>query len=128
MNESNILLYETDEGKINVDVILKDETIWLTQKSMSELFECSTDNIGLHLKNIFEEDELDKNLTTEKISVVRKEGNRNVKRELEFYNLDAIIAVGYRVNSKKATKFRIWNIFQAWMKCIKETVSLYICG
>ena len=108
MNESNILLYETDEGKINVDVILKDETIWLTQKSMSELFECSTDNIGLHLKNIFEEDELDKNLTTEKISVVRKEGNRNVKRELEFYNLDAIIAVGYRVNSKKATKFRIW--------------------
>lgn len=101
MNESNILLYETDEGKINVDVILKDETIWLTQKSMSELFECSTDNIGLHLKNIFEEDELDKNSTTEKISVVRKEGNRNVKRELEFYNLDAIIAVGYRVNSKK---------------------------
>lgn len=108
MNESNILLYEADEGKINVDVILKDETIWLTQKSMSELFECSTDSIGLHLKNIFEEDELDKNLTTEKISVVRKEGNRNVKRELEFYNLDAIIAVGYRVNSKKATKFRIW--------------------
>lgn len=74
---------------------------------MSELFECSTDNIGLHLKNIFEEDELDKNLTTEKISVVRKEGNRNVKRELEFYNLDAIIAVGYRVNLKKAIKFRI---------------------
>lgn len=108
MNESNILLYETDEGKVNVDVILKYETIWLTQKSMSELFECSTDNIGLHLKNIFEDGELDKNLTTEKISVVRKEGNRNVKRELEFYNLDAIIAVGYRVNSKKATKFRIW--------------------
>lgn len=107
MNECNILLYETDEGNINVDVILKDETIWLTQKSVSELFECSTDNIGLHLKNIFEDDELDKNLTTEKISVVRKEGNRNVKRELEFYNLDAIIAVGYRVNSKKATKFRI---------------------
>lgn len=66
MNERNILLYETDEGKINVDVILKDETIWLTRKSMSQLFECSTDNIGLHLKNIFEEDELDKNLTTEK--------------------------------------------------------------
>ena len=84
---------------------------------MSELFECSTDNIGLHLKNIFEEDELDKNLTTEKISVVRKEGNRNVKRELEFYNLDAIIAVGYRVNSKKATKFRIWatNILKDYM-------------
>lgn len=108
MNESNILLYETDEGKINIDVILKDETIWLTQKSMADLFECSSDNISLHLKNIFQENELDKNSTTEKISVVRKEGNRNVNRELEFYNLDAIIAVGYRVNSKKATKFRIW--------------------
>lgn len=108
MNESNILLYETDEGQINVDVILKDETIWLTQKSMAELFECSTDNIGLHLKNIYNDKELDIDLTAEKFSVVRKEGKRNVKRELEFYNLDAIIAVGYRVNSKKATKFRIW--------------------
>ena len=108
MNESNILSYETNEGKINVDVILKDETIWFTQKSMSELFECSTDNIGLHLKNIYNDQELDIDLTTEKFSVVRKEGNRNVKRELEFYNLDAIIAVGYRVNSKKATQFRIW--------------------
>ena len=108
MNESNILLYETDEGKINVDVILKDETIWLTQKSMSELFECSTDNVGLHLKNIYNDQELDIDSTTEKFSVVRKEGNRNVKRKLDFYNLDAIIAVGYRVNSKKANKFRIW--------------------
>ena len=84
MNESNILLYETDEGKINVDVILKDETIWLTQKSIADLFECSSDNISLHLKNIFKENELDRNSTTEKISVVRKEGNRNVNRELEF--------------------------------------------
>lgn len=108
MNESNILLYETDEGKINVDVVLKDETIWLTQKSMADLFECSVDNIGLHLKNIYNEEELSKTSTTEKFSVVRKEGTRNVKRELEFYNLDAIIAVGYRVNSKKATKFRMW--------------------
>lgn len=108
MKESNILLYETEEGNVNVDVILKDETIWLTQKNMAEVFDCSSDNVSLHLKNIFEDNELDKNSTTEKISVVRKEGNRNVNRELEFYNLDAIIAVGYRVNSKKATKFRIW--------------------
>ena len=84
MNESNILLYETDEGKINVDVILKDETIWLTQKSMADLFECSSDNISLHLKNIFQEMELDKDSTTEKISVVQQEGHRNVNRELEF--------------------------------------------
>ena len=109
MKESNILLYETEEGNVNVDVILKDETIWLTQKSMAEVFDCSSDNVSLHLKNIFEDNELDKNSTTEKISVVRKEGNRNVNRELEFYNLDAIIAVGYRINSKKATKFRIWS-------------------
>ena len=78
MNESNILLYETEDGKINVDVILKDETIWLTQKSMSQLFECSTDNIGLHLKNIYNEQELDVNSTTEKFLIVRKEGNSNL--------------------------------------------------
>lgn len=72
MNESNILLYETDDSKINVDVILKDETIWLTQKSIADLFECSSDNISLHLKNIFKENELDRNSTTEKISVVQK--------------------------------------------------------
>ncbi len=108
MQESNIILYETEEGKINIDVILRDETIWLTQKSMAELFDCSKDNIGLHLKNIFLDKELDKNATTEIFSVVQKEGNRDVKRNVEFYNLDAIIAVGYRVNSKKATQFRIW--------------------
>ena len=108
MNESNILLYETDEGKINVDVILKDETIWLTQKSISELFDVNVPAINKHLNNIYEEKELDKNSTISKMEIVRKEGNRNVNRKLEFYNLDAIIAVGYRVNSKKATKFRIW--------------------
>ena len=108
MQESNIILYETEDGKINIDVILRDETIWLTQKSMAELFDCSKDNIGLHLKNIFLDKELDKNVTTEIFSVVQKEGNRDVKRNIEFYNLDAIIAVGYRINSKKATQFRIW--------------------
>lgn len=108
MKESKIVLYETDLGKVNIDVLIRDETIWLSQKSMAELFDCSPDNIGLHLKNIYKENELSKDSTTEKISVVQKEGNRNVKRNVEFYNLDAIIAVGYRVNSKKATQFRIW--------------------
>ncbi len=108
MKESNILLYETEDGKVNVDVILKDETIWLSQKSMSELFDVNVPAINKHLNNIYEEKELDKNSTISKMEIVRKEGNRNVNRELEFYNLDAIIAVGYRVNSKKATKFRIW--------------------
>ena len=115
MNESNILLYETDEGKINVDVILKDETIWLTQKSMAEVFDVNVPAINKHLNNIYEDGELEKKSTISKMEIVRKEGNRNVNRELEFYNLDAIIAVGYRVNSKKATKFRIWST-----KIIKE--------
>ncbi len=108
MQESNIVLYKTEDGNVNIDVVLRNETIWLTQKSMAELFDCSKDNIGLHLKNIFLDKELDKNTTTEVFSVVQKEGNRSVKRNIEFYNLDAIIAVGYRVNSKKATQFRIW--------------------
>lgn len=85
---------------------------------MAELFDCSTDNVSLHLKNIYEEEELDRDSTTEKFSVVRKEGNRNVNRELEFYSLDAIIAVGYRVNSKKATRFRQWST-----KTLKEYIQ-----
>ena len=107
MNESNILLYETDEGKINVDVILKDETIWLTQKSMSELFDVNVPAINKHLNNFYDEEKLNKISTISKMEIVRKEGSRSVKRELEYYNLDAIIAVGCRINSKKATKFRI---------------------
>ena len=108
MNESNILLYETDEGKITVDVILKDDTIWLTQKSMAELFDVNVPAINKHLNNIYDDEELERFSTISILEIVQKEGNRNVKRKLEFYNLDAIIAVGYRVNSKKATKFRIW--------------------
>lgn len=106
--ESDFVIYKNEDGHVVVDVILKDETIWITQKGMAELFDCSSENISLHLKNIYEEKELIKESTTENFSVVRKEGHRNVKRNLEFYNLDAIIAVGYRVNSKKATQFRIW--------------------
>ncbi len=108
IEESNFLIYESEDGNININVILKDETIWTTQKNMANLFNVTSDDIGLHLKKIYKDNELDKNSTTEKNSVVQKEGNRNVKREIQFYNLDAIIAVGYRVNSKKATQFRIW--------------------
>ena len=106
--EDRIILYQEDDRNINVNVYYKNETYWLTQKSMAELFETSSDNISLHLKNIFSEEELSEFSTTEEFSVVQKEGARNVKRMLKFYNLDAIIAVGYRVNSKKATKFRQW--------------------
>lgn len=108
VKNGEILLYQYDASNVFVDVYFKDETFWLTQKAMAELFDCSADNISLHLKNIYSEEELDRNSTTEKFSVVRKEGTRSVQRMLEFYNLDAIIAVGYRVNSKKATRFRKW--------------------
>lgn len=96
-------------GKENgVQVVYKDETIWATQRAMAILFDCSTDNIGVHLKNIFDNGELSKAATTEKISVVGKEGNREVRRDTTYYNLDAIISVGYRVNSLRATQFRQW--------------------
>ncbi len=106
--ENKIIIYKTKDGETEIDVSMQNETLWLTQKSMAELFACSTDNISLHLKNIFKEQELDKNSTTEDFSVVQKEGERQVKRTQTFYNLDAIISVGYRVNSTKATQFRIW--------------------
>ena len=98
-----ILLYENGGEKEFVSVVFQDETFWLTQSGMAELFDCSTDNISLHLKNIYAEEELTPEATTEKISVVRQEGSRQVRRTLEHYNLDAIIAVGYRVNSPKGT-------------------------
>lgn len=120
----NIVLYQTDNTNICVSVYYSGETFWLTQKAMAELFGCSSDNISLHLKNIFWEGELFENSTTEFFSVVQKEGSREVSRQIKFYNLDAIIAVGYRVNSKQATAFRIWAT-QALKEyyIIKGTVS-----
>lgn len=108
MNNSKILMYQTNDGNMKIDVRIEDETVWLTQAQMATLFECTSDNISLHLKNIFETQELDEHSTTENFSVVQKEGNRAVKRNQKFYNLDAIISVGYRVKSSRATQFRIW--------------------
>lgn len=104
----DFLLYNLPNESVSVKAIVKDETIWLTQKAMAELFDCSTDNVGLHLKNIFDEGELRLQGTSEEFSVVQTEGSRNVRRRTRFYNLDAIISVGYRVNSRRATQFRIW--------------------
>lgn len=119
MNEKNFefLLYSSADEEVSVNALVKDETIWLTQKVMAELFGCSSDNISLHLKNIFAEGELEENRTAEEISVVQTEGTRQVKRKQKFYNLDAIISVGYRVNSRRATQFRIWatNILKEYM-------------
>ena len=116
--EQEVILYQIDETNVCVNVIFKDETFWLSQKLMAELFECSTDNISLHLRNIYFEEELDEKATAEYFSVVQKEGTREVKRNLKCYNLDAIIAVGYRVNSKKATRFRQWAT-----KTLKEYIT-----
>ena len=104
-NELQFLLYSTPDEHVSVQAIIKEETLWLTQRSMAELFGCSSDNISLHLKNIFETGELDKNSVTEKISATANDGKNYMT---QFYNLDAIISVGYRVNSSKATKFRMW--------------------
>ena len=103
--QNNLLIYKNKEGNIVVDAIYKDETLWLTQKGMAKVFDCSTDNISLHLKNIFKDNELDENSVVENSSVTASDGK---KYKTKIYNLDAIIAVGYRVNSKKATEFRIW--------------------
>ena len=101
----DFLIYNSAEEEVSVNAVVHDETIWLTQKAMAELFGCSTDNIGLHLKNIFEAGELKRESVTEESSVTASDGKRYKTR---FYNLDAIISVGYRVNSKRATNFRIW--------------------
>ena len=110
-----ILLYDNGGEKEFVSVIFKDENFWLTQKAMGELFGCTADNISLHLKNIFAEDELDKDSVTEKFSVTAADGKNYMT---QCYNLDAIIAVGYRVNSKKATRFRQWAT-----KTLKEYIQ-----
>ena len=107
-NASQFIIYQSENGETRLDVRFLGETVWLTQALMAELFQTSTDNISLHLKNIYAEGELTEISTTEDYSVVRKEGTREVKRTLKHYNLDAIISVGYRVQSHTATRFRQW--------------------
>jgi len=102
---SQFLLYKTENGAVKVDVLLQNETVWMSQKGIAQLFGCSTDNVSLHFKNIFADAELEANSVTEEFSATAADG-KNYKTK--FYNLDAIIAVGYRVNSKQATQFRIW--------------------
>jgi len=116
--EHEIVLYQLENTNICVSVIFKDETFWLTQRAMAELFDVNVPAISKHLSNIFEEEELIRESTVSKMEIVQMEGKRKVKREQEFYNLDAIIAVGYRVNSKKATRFRQWAT-----KTLKEYIT-----
>jgi hypothetical protein len=106
--KNEIIFYLSNELPEQLEVRFEKETIWLTQKQMSILFGKDTDTVSLHLKHIFSEQELNENSTTELLSVVQKEGNRLVSRKIKYYNLDAILSVGYRVNSKRGTQFRIW--------------------
>ena len=117
-NRGEILLYSDDSGKEFINVVFEDETFWLTQKAMAELFDVNVPAVSKHLQNIYEENELTRDATISKMETVQQEGERQVKRMVEFYNLDAIIAVGYRVNSKKATRFRQWAT-----KTLKEYIQ-----
>lgn len=108
MTGSEIKIYETDDGQTKIDVKFDNETVWLTQKQMAHLFDKDPDTIGLHLRNIYQSGELEEFSTTEDSSVVQQEGKRHVRRKIRLYNLDAIISVGYRVNSKRGIQFRIW--------------------
>jgi prophage maintenance system killer protein len=108
MTESEIKIYQTVDGQTKIDVKFDNETVWLSQKQMAHLFEKDSDTIGLHLKNIYQSGELEELSTTEESSVVQQEGKRQIKRKIKLYNLDAIISVGYRVNSKRGIQFRIW--------------------
>lgn len=103
-----VLVYEAPDGGMRVEVKLDRDTVWLTQRQMADLFDTSTDNVGLHLKNIFADRELEEAATTEDFSVVQTEGKRRVRRQVKHYNLDAIISVGYRVNSRRGVRFRQW--------------------
>lgn len=108
-NELKFLLYTSDDTDVNIDVVIRDETLWVTQKAMSELFNVGVPAISKHLANIFESGELEEKRTISKMEIVQNEGTRSIKRETTYYNLDAIISVGYRVNSQQATKFRQWS-------------------
>ena len=107
-NDFRFLIYNSAEEDVSVNAVIKDESIWLTQKGMAELFAVEVPAISKHLSNIYAEGELQQSATVSKMEIVQREGSRSVRRQVDFYNLDAIISVGYRVNSRRATHFRIW--------------------
>lgn len=116
--KNNILIYTSKDGNVKVDVSLNNEELWLSQELMANLYETKKQNISYHLNNIFKEKELNRDSTVKEFLTVQNEGQREVKRNIEYYNLDAIIAVGYRINSKRATEFRIWST-----KVLKEYMT-----
>ena len=117
MEENKIVIYKTDDGRTQIDVRLENDTVWLTQAQMAELFQKTPQNITMHIRNAYKEGELDENATCKEYLQVRMEGNRRVQRMQKFYDLDVIISVGYRVKSKRGTAFRIWarNILKDYL-------------
>ena len=116
-NNNNIVIYQADDGTTKIDVKLEDETVWLSQQQMADLYDTTKQNISLHIKNIFDEEELDVNSTVKEFLTVQKEGNRKVERKVKYYNLDMIISLGYRIKSKVATNFR---------RCATERLKEYM--
>ena len=108
MDENKIVIYQTEDGQTQIDVRLENETVWLTQAQMVELFQTTKQNVSLHVGNVFKEGELEQEATVKEYLTVQNEGNRKVTRKVKYYNLDVIISVGYRVKSKRGTAFRIW--------------------
>lgn len=108
MKQDQIVIYQTEDGQTQIDVRLENETVWLTQAQMAELFQTDRTSIVRHINNIYKVEELDRESTCAKIAQVQIEGNRTVKRNIPYFNLDMIISVGYRVNSKRGVKFRQW--------------------
>ena len=106
--ENNIIIYQDEDGVTKVSVKFSDEDIWLTQNQIAEIYKTTQQNISLHIKNIYKDNELEKNSTNKEFLLVQNEGNRQVKRNIDHYNLDMIIALGYRVQSQVATRFRVW--------------------
>lgn len=108
MEENKIVIYQTEDGQTQIDVRLENETVWLTQAQMAELFQTTKQNVSLHVNNVFKEGELEQASTVKEYLTVQQEGKRSVSRQVKFYNIDVIISVGYRVKSKRGTAFRIW--------------------
>jgi hypothetical protein len=121
-----LILYTTEDGSRQIKLRAKDQTVWLSQREMAQLFDVSTDNVGLHLKNVFEDGELSREATTEESSVVQTEGGWEVQRPVTLYNLDAILAVGYRVRSKRGVQFRRWaaTILEAYGRRLLPQMGL----
>jgi hypothetical protein len=123
-NQSELLLYQTPDGVTKIETRLHDETVWLTQAQLCELFQKSKSTISEHIKHIFEEGELDELSTVRKFRTVQKEGNKDVEREIDYYNLDVIISVGYRVKSHRGTQFRIWATQRLLIKCTGQHMEI----